>query len=102
MTSRQEPGTPGERSEVIEVSQGRKPGAVVSVRLSASDYELLVRVSETAGASLSETLRLGLHCLVEKTPIAVPSTRPMESTRAGVYRSITWNESPEWALTNVS
>ena len=49
--------------EVIGTSGGTRPGGVVSVRLRPEEMDLLVALAEVGGRTLSETLRLGLHCL---------------------------------------
>ncbi len=48
---------------VVGADPGHRPGGVVSVRLTPDEMELLTALSENSGGSLSETLRLGLHCL---------------------------------------
>jgi hypothetical protein len=47
----------------IQVHKGRRAGVVVSVRLRAHEADLLEALAERDGRTLSETLRLGLHCL---------------------------------------
>jgi len=42
--------------EVVGVSQGNKPGGIVSVRLKPEEMELLVALSEVSGRTLSETM----------------------------------------------
>jgi len=59
--------------EVVGVSQGNKPGGIVSVRLKPDEMELLVALSEVSGRTLSETMRLGLRCLGEKPALATGS-----------------------------
>jgi hypothetical protein len=59
--------------EVVEVSQGNKPGGIVSVRLKPDEMELLMALSEASGRTLSETMRLGLRCLGEKPSQATGS-----------------------------
>ena len=59
--------------EVVGVSQGSKPGGIVSVRLKPEEMELLVALSEVSGRTLSETMRLGLRCLGEKPALATGS-----------------------------
>ena len=49
--------------QVVQVNRGRRPGGVVSVRLKPDELDLLTALSETHGRTLSETLRVGLHCL---------------------------------------
>jgi Ribbon-helix-helix protein, copG family len=49
-----------------QAHEGRRTGAVVSVRLKPAEAELLEALAERDGRSLSETLRLGLHCLASK------------------------------------
>jgi hypothetical protein len=50
--------------KVLGTSEGRRVGAVVSVRLKPDEVELLSALAEQRGATLSETLRQGLHCLM--------------------------------------
>jgi ribbon-helix-helix CopG family protein len=52
--------------EKVQVHEGRRSGAVVSVRLKADEAELLEALAQRDGRSLSETLRLGLHCLASQ------------------------------------
>ena len=47
----------------ITVHEGRKAGVVVSVRLKPAEADLLEALAERDGRTLSETLRIGLHCL---------------------------------------
>jgi hypothetical protein len=47
----------------IQVHEGRRTGVVVSVRLKPHEADLLEALAERAGRTLSETLRVGLHCL---------------------------------------
>jgi len=47
----------------IQVHEGRRTGVVVSVRLKPDEADLLEALSARDGRSLSETLRVGLHCL---------------------------------------
>ncbi|MEI6451580.1 MAG: hypothetical protein WCP98_16770 [Actinomycetes bacterium] len=61
--------------EVVGVSQGNKPGGIVSVRLKPEEMELLVALSKVSGRTLSATMRLGLRCLDEK-PAQVTGSRP--------------------------
>jgi len=87
--------------EVVSSSKGRKPGGIVSVRLSPEDYELLVRAAEADNKSLSETLRAGLRCLVTEVATSSRITAPQDATRAGAYNSLHWTDSSSiWALTN--
>ena len=64
---------------VVQVNRGRRPGGVVSVRLKPDELDLLTALSETHGRTLSETLRVGLHCLArsggEPRFQSAPSTR---------------------------
>ena len=65
--------------QVLQKNKGSRPGAVVSVRLKPEEFELLAALSETHGRTLSETLRVGLHCLAytrgDLTFHSAPSTR---------------------------
>ena len=47
----------------IQVHEGRRAGVVVSVRLKPQEADLLEALSERDGRTLSETLRVALHCL---------------------------------------
>jgi hypothetical protein len=47
----------------IQVHEGRRTGVVVSVRLKPEEADLLEALSTRDGRTLSETLRVGLHCL---------------------------------------
>jgi len=47
----------------IQVHEGRRAGIVVSVRLKASEADLLEALAERDGRTLSETLRIALHLL---------------------------------------
>lgn len=49
--------------QVHEVHEGRRVGAVVSVRLKPDEAELLEALSEREGRTMSETLRAALHAL---------------------------------------
>ena len=71
--------------EVVGVSQGNKPGGIVSVRLKPEEMELLVALSEVGGRTLSETMRLGLRCLGERPALATGSKvsrLPFKETRS--------------------
>lgn len=50
-------------NENIQVHEGRRTGVVVSVRLKPHEADLLEALAERDGRTLSETLRLALHCL---------------------------------------
>lgn len=52
----------------IQVHEGRRAGVVVSVRLKASEADLLEALAERDGRTLSETLRVALH-LLANTPV---------------------------------
>ena len=47
----------------VQVHEGRRAGVVVSVRLKPDEAELLEALSERDGRTMSETLRVALHCL---------------------------------------
>lgn len=47
----------------IQVHEGRRAGIVVSVRLKPQEADLLEALAERDGRTLSETLRIALHCL---------------------------------------
>ena len=49
--------------ERTQVRQGRRAGVVVSVRLKADEADLLEALAERDGRTMSETLRVALHCL---------------------------------------
>ena len=51
--------------EGVEVNHGNPAGAVVSVRLTPDEMDLLTSLAEASGQTLSKTLRRGLHCLVD-------------------------------------
>lgn len=75
MTSKRNGADAESDYEVLGVSQGNKPGGIVSVRLKPEELELLVALSEVSGRTLSETMRLGLRCLGEK-PAQATGSRP--------------------------
>jgi hypothetical protein len=56
-----------EHYEVLAVGQGRKAAGVVSVRLGPEEMDILMRAANEKGRTLSETLRLGLHCLANQS-----------------------------------
>jgi len=49
--------------EVVEVNQGDPADAVISVRLTPDEMDLLTSLAEASGQTLTGTLRRGLHCL---------------------------------------
>jgi hypothetical protein len=51
----------------IQVHEGRRVGAVVSLRLKPDEAELLSALAARDGRTLSETLRLALHSFA-RTP----------------------------------
>jgi len=66
--------------EIVGSSPGRKPGGVVSVRLKPDEMDLLVALSEVAGRTLSDTLRLGLACLGDAPRLAHRALLRVDST----------------------
>lgn len=59
MASRAEKQEP--QSTDRQVHEGRRVGAVISVRLKPDELELLEALAERDGRTMSETLRLALH-----------------------------------------
>ncbi len=90
--------------EVVAVSQGQKPGGVVSVRLKPDEMELLVALSEVGARTLSETLRLGLRCLGLQPALAAGLRAPaprLETRVTTVVRGDT-AEPHEWSQPNTT
>jgi len=62
--------------KVLQANKGSRAGAVVSVRLKPPEFELLAALSESRGRTLSETLRVGLHCLAYSVDEPIFQTGP--------------------------
>jgi len=82
-----------EEYQVLAVGQGRKAAGVVSVRLGPEEMDILMRVADSGGHTLSETLRLGLHCLSRqleaspaRTTFVMRSQLSRSYTEAGALR----------------
>ena len=90
--------------EVVGVSRGRTPGAVVSVRLKPEEIELLTALSEVGGRTLSETLRLGLRCLGQQPALASGgrSQPPRLDTRATTLVIENTAQPLEWSQPNAA
>ena len=86
--------------EVLEVSEGRKPAGVVSVRLGPEEMSLLTSLAASEGGTLSETLRRGLRCLAES---AQEADRPaLAVCPTGTTASAVWTRSGELSGVNYS
>ena len=73
--------------EKVQVHEGRRAGVVVSVRLKADEAELLEALAERDGRTLSETLRIGLHCL---------ANRPQSERHIGLHGELDPRTRGEW------
>lgn len=71
----------------VEVHEGRRVGAVVSVRLKPDEAELLEALAERDGRTMSETLRVGLHCL---------ATRPVHERGIALHGELAPRTRGEW------
>jgi len=87
--------------DVVGVSQGKRAGGIVSVRLKPEEMDLLSALSEVGGRTLSDTLRLGLRCLGDRPTLATgasaaePAVRTSGSVSAIVFTANgdTWERS---------
>jgi hypothetical protein len=74
-------------NDKIEVHEGRRAGVVVSVRLKPDEADLLEGLAQRDGRTLSETLRVGLHCL---------ANRPVPSRSIGLHGELASLTRGEW------
>ncbi len=90
--------------EVVGVSQGQKPGGIVSVRLKPDEMELLVALSDVGARTLSETLRLGLRCLGQQPALAAGVRAPAPRLDTRVTTVVLGNtaEPHEWSQPNTA
>ena len=88
--------------EVVGVSQGNKPGGIVSVRLKPEEMELLVALSEVGGRTLSDTMRLGLRCLGDRPTLATSASavEPAVRTSGSVSDIVFTANGDTWARSN--
>jgi len=88
--------------EVVGVSQGKRVGGIVSVRLKAEELELLSGLSQLGGRTLSDTLRLGLRCLGDRPTLATGASavEPAARTSGSVSDIVFTTNGDTWARSN--
>jgi hypothetical protein len=88
--------------EVVGVSQGKRAGGIVSVRLKPEEMDLLSALSEVGGRTLSDTLRLGLRCLGDRPTLATGSSaaEPVVRTSGSVSAIVFTANGDTWARSN--
>jgi hypothetical protein len=88
--------------EVVGVSQGKRAGGIVSVRLKPDEMDLLSALSEMGGRTLSDTLRLGLRCLGDRSTLAkgASTAEPAVRTSGSVSDIAFTTNGDTWARSN--
>ena len=88
--------------DVASVSQGKRAGGIVSVRLKPEEMELLSALSQVGGRTLSDTLRLGSRCLGELPTLATRASavEPAVRTSGGVSDIVFTANGDTWARSN--
>jgi hypothetical protein len=88
--------------EVVGVSQGRRAGGIVSVRLKPEEMELLSALSQVGRRTLSDTLRLGLRCLGDRPTLATGASgaEPAVRTSGSVSAIVFTANGDTWARSN--
>jgi hypothetical protein len=86
--------------EILAVDPGHRVGGIVSVRLNPDEMDVLIALSQTAGRTMSETLRIGLRALANEPATAtnVAPARPATRGAAPILRLTTNADS--WAQSN--
>ena len=102
MASRKQTDDSPDDYEVVGVSQGRRAGGIVSVRLKPEEMELLSALSQVGGRTLSDTLRLGLRCLGDRPNLATgaPAVEPAVRTSGSVSAIVFTANGDSWARSN--
>jgi hypothetical protein len=88
--------------EVVGVSQGKRAGGIVSVRLKPEEMDLLTTLSEVGGRTLSDTLRLGLRCIGDRPTLATGTSavEPAARTSGSVSDIVFTTNGDTWARSN--
>ena len=88
--------------DVVGVSQGRRAGGIVSVRLKPEEMDLLTTLSDVGGRTLSVTLRLGLRCLGDRPTLATGTSpaEPAVRTSGSVSDIAFTTNGDTWARSN--
>ena len=88
--------------EVVGVSQGKRAGGIVSVRLKPEEMDLLSALSEVGGRTLSDTLRLALRCLGDRPTLATggSAVEPSIRTSGSVSDIVFTAHGDTWARSN--
>ena len=100
MNEHQRPNDSEDDYEILAVDPGHRVGGIVSVRLNPDEMDVLIALSQTAGRTMSETLRIALRSLANepaKSACATPA-RPATRGAAPVLRLTTNADS--WARSN--
>jgi len=99
--TRQMSDSPGDY-EVVGVSEGKRAGAIVSVRLKPEEMDLLAALSEIGGRTLSDTLRMGLRCLGDRPALATggSAAEPAVRTSGSVSAIVFTANGDTWARSN--
>jgi hypothetical protein len=86
--------------EIVAVDPGHRVGGIVSVRLNPDEMDILIALSQTAGRTMSETLRIALRCQANEPAraTAMSPARPASRGSAPTLRLTT--NAAGWALTN--
>ena len=89
--------------EVVGVSRGKRVGGIVSVRLRPAEMDLLTTLSEVGARTLSDTLRLGLHCLGDRPALATGASaaEPAARTSGSVSDIVFTTNGDAWAPSNL-